>query len=549
MRIKIMLSILFAILVANLPAWTKPSLVVVISLDQFRYDYLVRFREHFGPDGFNYLLDNGANFSNATYKHALNMTGPGHAVILSGAYGNQNGIIANNWFDRASGKDMYCVADKNAQVVGAAGHSVSPQNFVGSTFGDELRLHTGFQSKVISVSNKDRAAVLLGGKLASGVYWMMDSSFVTSTYYRKDLPAWVSTFNTSGKVNSYFGRMWERTLPEDAYAGMDKDDVPYENGGNGLGRVFPHTITGDDRAKITKSYYYALLTSPFGNEILSEFAKAAVQGEELGRRGVTDLLCVGFSSNDYVGHSFGPHSHEVLDMTVQTDRMLADLFAFLDVEVGLRNCIFVLTSDHGVAPIPEYVTTHYEHADAGRVPTKTLEEYVVNSLTHAYGAPKKDLKWLEAITDGNVYLNHGTLEEMERDKKSTSGSIATTLADSLRAKPEFAFAYTRDQLLSLIPSSVAEQRMKASFHPLRSGDVLFAFKPYYIEGYSSYGTTHGQPYDYDAHVPVVIVADGIRSGSYSGEASPADIAPTLSALLGIEFPAGRSGRVLIEAIK
>lgn len=527
----------------GLLATPKPSLVVVISLDQFRYDYLVRFREHFGPDGFNFLLDNGANFSNATYKHALNLTGPGHAAILSGAYGNQNGIIANNWFDRTSGKEMYCVADKTAQLVGGAGNAASPVNFIGSTFGDELRLHSGFRSKVISMSNKDRAAVLLGGKLANGVYWMMDSSFVTSSYYRTDLPDWVSMFNGSGKVNSYFGRTWERTLPEDAYAGVDKDDAPYESGGNGLGRAFPHRVMGDDATKITKSYYHALLTSPFGSEILSEFAKAAVRGEELGRRGVTDLLCVGFSSNDYVGHSFGPHSHEVLDMTVQTDRILADLFAFLDVEVGLRNCVFVLTSDHGVAPIPEYLTTHFEHAAAGRVMAKVQEEYIANALTRVYGAPKKG-NWFDAITDGNVYLNNAIM----RDKKVALSAVAATLADSLRARPEFALVYSRDQLMSLLPAAIAEQRMKHSFHPLRSGDVFFAFKPYYIEGYSSYGTTHGQPYDYDAHVPVVIVGDGIRPGTYATEASPADIAPTLSALLGIEFPAGRSGRVLVEAM-
>ncbi len=522
----------------------KPSLVVVISLDQFRYDYLVRFREHFGPDGFNYLLDNGASFSNATYKHALNLTGPGHAAILSGAYGNQNGIIANNWFDRTSGKELYCVADKNTQLVGGAGNAASPVNFIGSTFGDELRLHTGFQSKVISVSAKDRAAVLLGGKLASGVYWMMDSSFVTSTYFRKDLPEWVSTFNGSGKVNSYFGRTWERTLPEDAYTGLDKDDAPYESGGNGLGRVFPHRVMGDDTTRITKSYYHALLTSPFGSEILSEFAKAAVRGEELGRRGVIDLLCVSFSSNDYVGHSFGPHSHEVLDMTVQTDRILADLFAFLDMEVGLRNCVFVLTSDHGVAPIPEYLTTHFEHAAAGRVMARTQEEYIANALSRVYGAPKKG-KWFDAITDGNVYLNHDVM----REKKLALSTVAATLADSLRVRPEFAFVYSRDQLMSLSPAAIAERRMKHSFHPLRSGDVFFAFKPYYIESHSSYGTTHGQPYDYDAHVPVVIVGDGIGPGIYATEASPADIAPTLSALLGIEFPAGRSGRVLVEAMK
>jgi len=523
----------------------SPQLIVVISLDQFRYDYLTRFREHFGDGGFKFLLEKGANFANATYKHALNMTGPGHAVISTGCYGNQNGIFANNWFDPATRQDVYCVGDKNARPIGSVYGAASPSNLMMTTFGDELRLSSNFRSKVISISNKDRAAVLMGGKLANGVYWMMDSVFMTSNHYMDRLPQWVEGFNSSGLMNSYFGKKWEKSLSEEAYAMMDMDDAPYEGSSNGLGRTFPHRITGDDTARITRSYYYALLTTPYGSEVLAAFAKEAIKAEELGKRGVTDLFCIGFSSTDYVGHTFGPHSQEVLDMAVRMDKILADLFAFLHAEIGLSNCLVVLTSDHGVAPIPEYVLAHHQNAPAGREMQEELLNFCSAALTKKFGKLRKEDSWIDRIVDNNVYLNRTVIAR----KKLMVDEVATVLAGSLRERKEVATAFSHRAMAELFPSTPVEHRMKRSFHRERSGDVFYALKPLFIEGYATTGTTHGEPYDYDAHVPVIIFGGGIRPGTYATEASPADIAPTLSALLGISFPAGREGMVLEEALK
>lgn len=523
----------------------QPKLVVVISLDQFRYDYLVRFREHFVKDGFNYLLNNGANFSNATFKHSLNMTGPGHAVLLTGSYGNQNGIISNDWYDVAGNRSVYCADDPASKLVGADKPGMSPANLIGSTFGDELRMSTSFRSKVISISNKDRAAVLMGGKLASAAYWMEDSTFVSSTYYMKELPAWVSRFNASGRANSFFGKVWNRILPENAYSIMDKDSVRYERGNDGLGTTFPRKIFGNDPSKITKSYYYALLTSPFGSELLAEFAKETIINEALGTRGITDLFCIGFSSNDYVGHSFGPNSHEVMDMTLRTDRILADLFKFIDKRIGLRNCLFVLTSDHGVAPIPEFILDHHPSADAGRLGSKEFETSCEGFLTKAFGKPDGDVRWVKKYSGANIYLNRQTIE----GTKLNIELVARALADSIRRLPQIAAAYSREQMMMMQPNSPTEQRMRKSFHVERSGDVFCALKPYYLLGGGSSATSHGSPYDYDAHVPVILVGSGIRPGTYAGEISPADIGPTLSAILGVMFPAGRDGRVLTEVLQ
>jgi predicted AlkP superfamily pyrophosphatase or phosphodiesterase len=537
--------LLLALLVFFHTSYTEPRLVVVISLDQFRYDYLVRFRGHYGTDGFCYLQENGATFSNATYKHAFNMTGPGHAVILTGTYGNQNGITTNTWYDQAQQQNVYCVADRSVSIVGGSGDGRSPANLIVPTFGDELRLHTGFISKVISISHKDRAAILMGGKIASGAFWLVDSSFVTSSYYMKSLPLWVQKFNASGVANSYFGRKWTQTLSEEAFVGTDQDDVPYESNWSTIGRAFPHPIHGNDSAHITRSYYSALLTSPFGMEVLAAFAQAAIEGERLGENMFPDLLCIGFSSTDYVGHSFGPDSREMLEMAIQTDRILSELLKYLDTRIGLQNTVVVLTSDHGVTPIPEYIRRQYPNADVGRISHAKIEEYSNSSLAHAFGKTRAGHKWVKRIVDGNIYLDYSVVKEQNLDLHN----VATVLADSLMNLHEIAFSTSRQALLARSTQSPLEAKLKRSYHPTRSGDVLFALRPYFYLEDAAEGAEHGNPYEQDAHVPLIIMGQGIRNGTYTTEASPADIGPTLSALLGVEFPAAREGRVLTEALK
>jgi len=523
-------------------AASPPKLVVVIGLDQFRYDYLTQFREHFGEGGFNKLMANGATFTHATYKHALTLTGSGYAVISTGSYANQNGIIANDWYDWKSRKIVYCAEDRSVHPVGALSGASSPVNLLVETLGDALR-SSNRKSKVISVSKKDRSAILMGGKQANGAYWLVDSVFISSTYYMNSLPNWVEEFNHSGIVNSYFGTMWDKTLPDEAYALMDKDDAPYEADRNGVGRTFPHRISGNDATRLTASYYSALQTSPFGDRILAAFAEQSIMAESLGTRGVTDLLWIGFSSNDYVGHSFGPNSHEVLDMVVQTDRLLADFLDSLNSSVGLTNCIVALTSDHGVAPIPEYLIAADPNTPAGRVRPQAIETWCNVTLTARFGTPKEP--WLDAIVSNNIYLNRDALLE----KGLTPEDAARVLVDSLNGKKEVAAAFSRGQILALNSTAIVERRMKNSFNETRSGDAVYALAPYYFESDETAGTTHGTPYDYDAHVPVIIMGAGIRRGTYSSEASPADIAPTLAVILGVSFPVGRGGSVLTEALK
>lgn len=542
------LTLSLVVILLALPAGAgteKPKLIVLVSIDQFPHEYLERFRPHFAGDGFARLLTSGAVFTNATLNHAATLTGPGHAVLSTGTYGHRNGIVGNAWYDRAAKRNMYCVEDAQTRLISYPGTGRSPANLTTGTFGDQLRIAGNFLPRVISISGKDRAAILMGGKLANAAYWMEDSIFTTSTYYMEQLPEWVRAFNGGGRINAHFGQTWERLLPEEEYRSLGADDQPYEDGGKGLGRVFPHRIAGDDPSKITTSYYDALLTSPFGNELVFEFAKEAIRAEQLGQRQVTDLLCVGLSSNDYVGHSFGPQSHEVMDLTLRTDRQLAEFLAFLNETLGLDNCLIVLSSDHGTAPVPEWIRAKNGRVEAKRVESGPIRDAAAAALTKAFGAPAKGTAWIEAMTGGNIYLNREVLQA----KKVAADAAARVVAGAIGELPVIAGAYAAADLRSQAQQGTLADLLARSFQPARNGDVLFAYQAYQFEGSGSAGTTHGSPYAYDRHLPVILLGPGVRKGIYADRASPADIAPTLSAITGTELPPSSEGRVLFEALE
>jgi predicted AlkP superfamily pyrophosphatase or phosphodiesterase len=532
---------LFSLLTGNA---AQPKLILVISIDQFPYEYITRFRSSFAPDGFALLLQQGATFANTTYKHANTSTGPGHAVILTGAYGSVNGIISNSWFDTASGREVYCVEDSASPLVGGTGEGRSPVNLLAPTFGDQLRLHTGFRSKVVSLAHKDRAAILLGGKFPNLAAWLEDSMFVSSRYYTDTLPSWLAAFNASRPVTGYFGQVWNRLLPDSVYAMQDDDDVPYEDGGNGLGRAFPHPITGSDRARLTGSYYSAFLSSPFANDLLLRLARQAVTAEQLGRRGVPDLLTLGLSANDYVGHAFGPHSHEVLDMTLRTDRALAGFFRFLDRELGLKNCLIALTSDHAVSPIPGYITHHAHRTPFLTVERDTLVTMVERVLQVRYGQHPGGGNWILAAHAGGLYLDRKSLARVGADLEDACAVVVSALSSAQGVLTIF----TRERIERSAPVSTLDLRLRNSYLPRRSPDVIPVPTPLVAGGHDEAGTSHGSPYEADAHVPLIIAGPGIRPGTYFTETSPADLAPTLSALTGVGFPTARQGRVLAEAI-
>jgi hypothetical protein len=519
----------------------RPRLVVAIAVDQLRGDYMDRFRPYFGRGGFNLFLERGASFAEARYEHATTSTCPGHAVILTGSYGNVNGIIANDWFDVAAGREVYCAADTSVKLIGASSEGRSPRNLRGATVGDVLKYTTGGASRVITVSGKDRSAIMMGGHLADAAYWLIDSLFVTSTYYRPDLPAWVREFNASGAVSSAFGKKWDRLLPAGAYAMVGPDDVAAETDEAGMGRTFPHPIGTGDR--ITDDFFEAFDHSPFSNDVIADFAMRAVRAEGLGRDSVTDVLALSFSANDRVGHAYGPDSHEVMDITLRLDRTLARLFGYLDRTVGLANVVMVLTADHGVAPMPEVLRRLRPGTRARRIPPDSIMLPAIRALEARFGRAGPD-GWIAYHDFPNLYLNLRALAA----RKVSLEVAEQVLRDAVAAVPGVHEALTgveleRQRLAGVRTGSVY------SFAPGRSGHVYYQLEPYLTEGDEPTGADHGSRWAYDQQVPVLWYGAAIRPGIHQTPAAVADIAPTLSAILGITAPGGAQGRVLSEMLR
>jgi predicted AlkP superfamily pyrophosphatase or phosphodiesterase len=536
----------------------RPRLVLFIAVDQFRYDYLERFGGLFAANGLRRLMREGASWTQANFDHIPTETAPGHATMLTGAWPAETGIIANDWFERAEGGDkgrrVNNVEDESAKILGGGPQErgTSPRRLLVSTLGDELRLATNMRSKIVGVSLKDRSAVLPAGRLASAAYWGSPEtgSVVSSDYYFERLPEWVVRYNASRPADKFAGREWTRLLNDESvylrHAGPD--EAAWENQGAGnekYTRAFPHKMP----AAVGKDLYESLQNSPFSNDMLVEFAKLAITHEGLGADPDTDVLTVSFSANDYVGHRWGPYSQEVMDITLRTDRQIAELLDFVEARVGLRNTVVAFTADHGAAPVPEHAAEL--KLPGRRVVPKDVETRMRDGLRAHFsraregGARGADYFLEYTPKNGNVYLNLAALsrdgvarEEAER----VAGDAALTM-------PGVARYFTRTQLTrgAISPADPVARRVLHGFHPKRGGDLVLVTEPFVLV--VTYTADHFSPYSYDTHVPLLIMGAGLRAGAYAQAATPADIAPTIAALLRVQSPSNATGRVLAEALK
>jgi predicted AlkP superfamily pyrophosphatase or phosphodiesterase len=529
-----------------------PALVVVISIDQFRGDYLQRFQQHFGPSGFNLFLDKGANFANCHFRHSHTKTGPGHAVMLTGVHANQHGIIGNDWIDRGTLERVSCVGDPSVAVVGlppATGPRVvgiddpylarSPVYLNATTVGDQLKLARGGQPKVIGVAGKDRSSILMSGKNADAAYFIKAGRMVSSTYYMPALPDWAQEWNASGKIDAYFGQKWERLLPESAYSIQGRDDAPGEDIERaGLGATLPKLITGGE-ATLGPRFYSAFENTPFQNEVVRDFAELVVTKEQLGvRPGITDMLCVSFSANDSIGHLFGPDSHEIMDNVVRMDRTLEAFFKFLDQHVGLERCTLVLTADHGVSPTPEHIKGIAPQIPAGRIDGSALLGACEQALNTAFGPLSDQGRWV-VRDDASLLIHPGALKE----KNLESSGVQAVLRDALLNLEFVEAAYTRGELERGEMTHALGRQAALSFNRERSGDVFFQTKPYYFSGRRA-GSNHGSPYSYDTHVPLLWYGVGVKPGTYVERVGVDNLAPTLSRILGVPSPATSQAEIL-----
>lgn len=519
----------------------RPKLVVVISVDQLPFEYLLRMRKGFADDGFfNAVWRYGAVYSGCHHGHAFTITGPGHSVLLSGAYPNTTGIIENDWFDRKTGKTMYCVEDASVQAVGAPGKtSMSPRNMAVGTIGDSLKSASNGRGKVFGVALKDRASILMAGHAADAAYWYDANSgvWVTSTYYREALPNYLRDYNELQTQRRQKSAEWNLLLDRSQYEEYYPDNAPWETNVAVLGRSFPHPLPKGDDAGYPKQ----IITSPAGSEMTLEVARLLVDEEKLGGDDEPDLLCINLSSNDYVGHAYGPYSLEAQDMTYRTDRLLGDFTRFLDEAVGPNCWVLALSSDHGVAPIPEHAVRM--KLPGRRVPAEhfaALRDRVEAALVKRFGKLEAKATYVRHLDGNSVYLNYDR-DELQDERLAAAQRIAR---DVLTADEVVAAAFTRNELQQGGNVTELFQRMQLSFNPARSGDVLFAMKPYHLSGAA--GTTHGSPWEYDTHVPLLLLGAAVQPGHHARPTTPPQIAPTLARMLGVDAPSGNTVEPLYE---
>jgi predicted AlkP superfamily pyrophosphatase or phosphodiesterase len=541
---------------AAVPA--KPRLVVLISIDQFRADYQTRFVDLFlppvtkdGPGGFRYLMERGAYHTDAHHDHFPLYTGPGHSIHFTGAPPYKSGIVSNDWFDRGLDHERYCVEDPDSPLVPPSSKpGISPVTLRVTTVGDELKMATGGQAKVWGLALKDRAAVLMAGHLADSVLWFDDQtgSWISSRYYRKDgtLPKWVVDWNAQKKIDPFFGKAWTLSVPPAALKRLWTPGNQHASNPSGLGTSFGpngHKIDGGLPAP-GPAFYKAFTTTPYANDYVLNTARELIRREGLGMDAIPDILAINLSSNDYIGHSYGPDSAEVLDVTVQTDRQLSRFFQFLASTVpgGLANVTIVVTADHGVSPIA--AETREAGIPAGTYMDKAIGDAVEAALVAELGAGP----WTKKLVEANYYLDLDALKA----KNVPVARAEEIAAAAFRAQPGIYAAFTRTQILEgrMLDNDIA-QRVSRSFHPKVSGNVVIVPEPYWMPGYSTpaTGTTHGSPYAYDTSVPLLLAGFGIRPGRYTQRVSTLDTAPTLSDILGILQPSGCEGKILSHARK
>ena len=514
----------------------RPKLVVGIVVDQMKQEYLLRFNNKFSEDGFK-RLQKGFVAKNAHYNYIPTSTAPGHASIYTGTSPSYHGIIGNMWYDNKTDKRVYCVEDNTEKAVGGKESSgnVSPRNLLTTTITDELKLSTNMKGKVVGVSIKDRGSALPAGHQPDGAYWYdpATGNFITSTYYTNTLPKWAEDFNNKKLVKEYMKSDWVPSLPLGAYTESRSDNNNYERLFKGKEEpTFPYKLK--DLAK-ESSPEELISGTPFGNTIILDFALAALDGEKLGADNVTDFLAISFSSTDYIGHHFGPHSIEVEDTYIKLDLEIARLLNTLDKRIGEGNYLIFLTADHAAVPNPQFLAD--QGMPGGFVDIENLRKLIASGLSESYG----EGDWVNNMSSYQVFLNHAALNE----KNISINDVSAKIKSLLLSTEEVAEVYTAQDLM--VPGSKTQNLLANGFNQQRSGDIFYLFKAGYLPGKSGdRGTSHGTGYTYDTHIPILFYGKNIPNKSSIRRINITDIAPTISMLLDISLPASATGEPIIE---
>ncbi len=518
-----------------------PRLVVGIMVNQMRADFIHTYWDKFGDDGFKRLVNEGFTFTNNHFDYMPTATGPGHASVYTGTTPAVHGVMGNSWYVRELDKSINVIEVPGFMGVGSqpgAEGEKSPGNMLSTTVGDELRLHTNFRSKVIGISRKDRGAILPAGHTGEA-YWFEGGSgnFVTSTFYRDELPAWVNEFNDRKLAAEYMKKSWETLLPIEEYVESMSDDNLYEGMFKGeTAPVFPHNLPelmekhGHDLGLIS--------STPFSNDLMLDMGLAAVEGESLGSRETPDLLSISFSATDAVGHQFGPSSIEVQDTYLRLDKTIARLLDYLDKNFGKDNVLVFLTADHAVSYVPDYLVE--QGIPGGRFDSKSNIDSLRGFLTEKYG---EDL--LLSFSNYEVFLDHSLIDRKELDHEEVQKNVARFML----SLDGVAGAMTASTLTNTQFTHGIRARVQQGFNQKRSGDVLIWLEPHMTTGSSSRGTTHGSPWNYDSHAPMHWYGWDVPSGRSSHPVNISDIASSVATFLNSPFPSGNTGTPMNEHMR
>lgn len=518
-------------------ATQKPKLVVGLVIDQMRWDYLYRFEKLYGPDGFKRMLSQGYSFENTLIPYTPTYTAAGHTCVYTGSVPAIHGIVGNDWFEKSIDKGMYCAADSTVVSVGSttAAGKMSPKNMWTTTVTDELRLSNNFRSKVIGISLKDRGAILPAGHSANAAYWYDDTvgKFISSTYYMKDLPKWVKDFNDKDLVSKYMATDWDLLKNKSGYTQAANDENNYETLISGEKTVsFPHKLSA-----LTTTKFAAFKYTPHGMSYSFDFAKAAVENEQLGTGAYTDFLALSISSTDYIGHNFGPNSLEVEDTYARLDKDIADFLKYLDLRLGKGNYLVFLTADHGAAHVPGFLKEH-------NIPGGLFDDYVMLKEMNTALEAEFGLKGIiKRSYNYQFYLNDSLLAASGKE-----AAIKQSIVKMLKAKPFVVYAFETAKLSEVTMNETQKRMMTNGYNPQRSGDIQFTVRPNYFD-HGTKGTTHGAWNPYDAHIPLLWFGWNIKPGETNREVYMTDIAPTISAMLNIQMPSGNVGKALVELAK
>lgn len=516
----------------------QPKLVVGVVVDQMCYDYLFRFNEQFGKNGFNKLMTKGSHFRNVTYNYVPTYTGPGHASVYTGTTPANHGIVANDWFHRPFDKVVNCVSDTTMNSVGTTSDygKCSPQFLRANTITDQLKL-TYPDGKVVSVSIKDRSAILPGGHMPNGAYWYdyLTGKFITSSFYTTQLPKWVDDFQVAHPVQTYMNQEWNLLKPQDTYTYGNFDDSPYEQliGGK-TSPTFPYNFT-----QLPAENQLELFTVlPFANTYLADFAIQSIQSEQLGKDDVVDMLTISFSTPDIAGHAFGPYSLEMEDMYLRLDLEIARLITALDKQVGKGNYVLFLTADHAVVPVPQYLTDH-------KLPGGYLFEDTLLADLRKASIAEFQTDIIERIENNNVYL------KAEYVSSELKPQFLTFIQEQIRSWNGVKAVYTQTQLQSGTTGDNWIEMVRKGYDAERSGEVIYLLQPGYLDKSvdserARKGTSHGSAFNYDTHVPVLFYGADIPAQEVFTSYEIVDIAATLVHLLQVQRPNAMTGKPMVE---